>query len=135
MLQRVRYILADLGFYGLWGILAAFAALAAYQAYITLIYVGLLAVENPSTRPAGWNTSTIHGLGRFLVLVLGILWLLLVSFLEGYLREGTRQRQTLAADRPRSDSVEPLRARVLRTVLFIGALYGISYSVLFLLSR
>lgn len=121
MLQRVQHILATLGLYGLWGILAAFAALAAYQVYITLLFLGLLAVENPATRPAGWNTATIYGLSRFLVLVLGALWLLLVLFSEDYLREGARQRQ--------------LRARVLRLVLFIGAPYGISYGVLFLLSR
>jgi hypothetical protein len=121
MSQRVRDILAGLGVYGLWGILGALAVLAGIQIYITLLFVGLLVVQNPATRPPGWNTSTIHGLSRFLVLVLGGLWLLLVSFLEGYLREGKRLRR--------------LWARALRAALFIGALYGISYGVLFLLSR
>jgi len=99
---------------------AAFAALAAYQVYITLIFVALLMVENPATRPPGWNTATIYGLSRFLILVLGGLWLLLVLFLEGYLREGTWRQ---------------LWARVLRVALFIGALYGVCYALLSLLSK
>jgi hypothetical protein len=121
MSERVRGILIALGFYGLWGIVSAFAVLAAYQVYITLLFVGLLIVQNPATRPPGWNTMTIYGLGRFLILVLGGLWLLLVAFLEGYLREGIKLRR--------------LRVRVLRAILFLGALYGLSYGVLFLLSR
>jgi len=99
---------------------AAFAALAAYQVYITLIFVALLMVENPATRPPGWNTATIYGLSRFLILVLGGLWLLLVLFLEGYLREGTWRQ---------------LWARAWRVALFIGALYGVCYALLSLLSK
>ncbi len=121
MLQRVRPILENLGLFGLWVILAAFLVLAAYQVYATLIYVALLAVQNPATRPTGWNTGTIYGLSRFLILVLGSLWLLVVIFLRGYLSDGAMQRQ--------------LRSRVLRLLLFIGAIYGVSYGVLFLLSR
>lgn len=121
MLQRLWGILAGLGLYGLWGIWAAFVALTAYQVYVTLLFVGILAVQNPATRPPGWNTATIYGLSRFLILVLGGLWLLSVSFLEGYLREGQKLRQ--------------LRARVLRLALLIGALYGLSYGLLFLLSK
>jgi hypothetical protein len=121
MLQRVRGILSNLGFYALWGIVAAFAALAAYQVYITLLFVALLMVKNPATRPPGWNTATIYGLSRFLILVLGGLWLLLVLFLEGYLREGTRRRQ--------------FWARAWRVALSIGALYGVCYALLSLLSK
>ena len=114
----VRGILEGLGLYGLWGLLAALAALAAYQVHVTLIFFGILIVKNPATRPVGWSTATISGLSRFLVLVLGGLWLLLVGFLRNYLHEGRRLRR--------------LRSRVLRLLLFIGAIYGMSYGVLFL---
>jgi hypothetical protein len=121
MLQRVRPILENLGLLGLWAKLAAFLALAAYQVYITLIYAALLAVQNPATRPPGWNTKTIYGLERFLILVLGCFWLVVVIFLRGYLGDGAMQRR--------------LWSRVFYLLLFIGAIYGVSYGVLFLLSR
>ena len=119
MSERLRGILASLGFYGLWGILAAFAVLAAYQIYVTLIFVSLLLVQNPATHPPGWNTSTIYGLGRFLVLVLGAFWLVAIALVENYLREGMAQKK--------------LWPRALRVFLIIGALYGGSYISLFLL--
>ena len=121
MLQRVRGVLAGLGFYGLWGILSAGLVLAAYQVYGTLIFVGILMVENPTTRPAGWNTGTMTSLSRFLILVLGGTWLVAVSLLEGYLRDGSEQGQ--------------LRDHVIRFSLVIGGIVGVSYALLFLLSQ
>jgi hypothetical protein len=121
MLQRVRRLLVGLGFYALWGILAALLALAAYQVHVTLLAVGIWVVENPAIRPAGWNTATITGLSRFLILLLGGLWLLLVSLLESYLREGARRHQ--------------LRARVVRLMLLIGAVYVVSYAILLSFSK
>lgn len=121
MLQRVRRLLAGLGLYALWGVLSVLAAWAAYQVYATLLAVGIWMVEHPSIRPAGWNRATITGLSRFLILILGGLWLLLVSFLESYLREGTKQHQ--------------LRARVARLMLLIGAVYVVSYAILLLFSK
>ena len=121
MLQRVRRILAGLGLCALWVVLAAILAWAAYQVYATLLAVGLWMVEHPAIRPVGWNTATITGLSRFLILILGGLWLLLVSLLESYLREGSRQRR--------------LRARVVRLMLLIGAVYALSYAILLLFSK
>lgn len=121
MKERIQSILEDLGIYGLWVALGALAALAAYQLYGALLYVSLRVVDNPDLRPPGWNTSTIHGLSRFLVLVLGICWLLGVSFVIGYLKEAVGRHR--------------LWMRVMWLVLLIGAIYGISYGVLFLLSR
>ena len=121
MLRRARGVLEKLGLYGLWSILSTFAALAVYQAYVTLLYVGILAVQTPATRPPGWSTKTISGLSRFLVLVLGAIWLFLVSWGEGYLREGQEEGR--------------LRARVARAVVFIATLYGTSAGVLLLLSK
>ena len=69
MKRRVQDALEDLGIYALWVALSALAALTAYQVYGTLLYIGLLVVDNPKLRPPGWNTATIHGLSRFLVLL------------------------------------------------------------------
>jgi hypothetical protein len=112
--------MATLGFYALWALLAALLVLVAYQIYATLIFLGILLIENPATRPAGWNTGTMTALSRFLILVLGGTWLFVVSFLEGYLREASEQGQ--------------LRGRVVRLVLVIGGIFGVSYVLLFLLS-
>jgi hypothetical protein len=118
--KRVQGFLANLGFYSLWFGLAALGVLVAFQIHATLLFIGLRAVENPAVNRMGWNTSTIHGLSRFLYLVLGAIWLVCVSFLDGYLREGREQQR--------------LMARALRLVLVIGVLYGLSYGVLLLLA-
>jgi hypothetical protein len=117
--QRIGDALKDLGIYVLWVALSALAALTAYQAYGTLLYVGLLIVDSPNLRPPGWNTATIHGLSRFLVLVLGMCWLLAVSLMINYLREGVVQRR--------------LWRRVLWSVLSLGAVYCASYLALVIL--
>jgi hypothetical protein len=117
--KRMQETLESLGVFGLWVALGVLAALTAYQVYGTLLYVGLRMVENPNLRPPGWNTATIYGLSRFLLLVMGICWLLTVSFVVGYLKEGMALRR--------------LWRRVGWVVLSIGVVYGISYGVLVLL--
>jgi hypothetical protein len=116
----MRRVLKSLGFYALWAGLAALLVLTAYQIYATLIFLGILLIENPETRPAGWNTGTMTALSRFLILVLGGAWLFVVSYLEGYLREASEQGQ--------------LRNRVTRLVLIMIAIFGVSYILLLLLS-
>jgi hypothetical protein len=120
MAQRVRGVLAGLGFYGLWGTLSAGLVLVAYQVYATLIFIGILIVENPTTRPAGWNTGTMTALSRFLILVLGGTWLVAVSLLEGYLRDASEQGR--------------LRNSVIRLLFVMGGIVGFSIGLLFLLS-
>lgn len=120
MVQRFRGILEILGYYALWAILAALLVLALYQLHSTLLYIGLKMVENPSTRPAGWNTGTIHGLSRFLFLVLGAVWLVMVSLMERYLDQGREEGR--------------LWINVGRMLLIIGAIFGFSYVVVLPLS-
>lgn len=120
MFQRVRGIIATLGFYALWLIMAALFVLVAYQIYSTLILLGILLVENPTTRPAGWNTGTMTALSRFLILVLGGTWLVVISLLEGYLRDGSEQGR--------------LRDHAIRLLLVMGGVFGFSYALLLLLS-
>ncbi len=117
----LRNILEGLRFYGLWAALAALLAMAAYQVYVLLLYLGIWAVDTPAFRPTGWNSGTIYGLSRFLILVMGCLWLMAVSLLEHRLRKDTGERR--------------LRALVLRLLLGVGAFYALSYGVLLLLSR
>jgi len=77
-------------------------------------------VELPAVNKMGWNTSTIHGLGRFLYLVLGILWLLSVVWEESYLREAQRQHLLIN--------------RTIRISLILAAVFGSTYLLLLLLS-
>jgi hypothetical protein len=120
MSLRLKEIWSNLGIYGLWAGIAAIGVLAAFQLHATLVYVGLWAVENTIMGRIGWNTSTIQGLSRFLYLVVGALWLFLVAFLEGYLRDGQQGGR--------------LKGKVLRLLLAIGLLYGLSYGLLVLLA-
>ncbi len=84
----MRKLAKNVRFFGAWLFLSILGIVVAFQLRVTLLSMGLFAVKRPSLRPTGWNTSTIHGLDRFVILILGIAWLFMVVFLENYLREG-----------------------------------------------
>ena len=113
MEQQLRGLWKTFGHYIVWAILATLLALTLYQLHATLLFLGLKAVENPSTRPAGWNTDTIHGLGRFLFLVLGATWLVSMSLMESFLGQAQQEGR--------------LWALAGRLLLAIGAIYALSY--------
>lgn len=119
MPEKPGRFLALLEIYGSWFLLAALGVLAAFQWHVTLVYAGLRAVEYQVVNRMGWNSATIHGLSRFLILVLGIIWLSAVIFLEQHLREAHRRKQ--------------LRKQVIRLLLVTAVLYGLSYLLLLLL--
>jgi hypothetical protein len=119
MLKRIQPVLAPVGYIVFWLVLAVFATLTAFQIYGTLIAISLAVIKNPSLRPLGWSTNTIHALSRVFWLVLGILWLGWVMFTEGYLREGY-QRQLL-------------KNRALRLLIILGATYLLFFITPFLL--
>jgi hypothetical protein len=120
MLRLIRRTLTGVGLFCLWTILSALFALAAYQLYATLIFIGIRAIENPKTRPVGWNTATLSGLSKLLILVLGGVWLFVVSSLERYLRQGQQAHD--------------LRRRAGRLILCTAVVWGASYGLLLLLS-
>lgn len=88
----MRKLAKSVRLYGAWLFLSILGIVVAFQLRVTLLYMGLFVVKRPSLRPPGWNTSTIHGLDRFVILILGIIWLFMVAFLENYLREGFRNQ-------------------------------------------
>ena len=120
MEQQLRDYARTLGHYVLWAALAALLALVLYQLHAALVFVGLEAVENPSTRPAGWNTGTIHGLSRFLFLVLGAVWLVSVSLMERFLGQAQEEGR--------------LRRSVWRWLIVIGVIYAFGYLIVLPLS-
>ena len=120
MKERLQVVIDNIGVYGVWVLYAAFAGLTAFQLQATLIYIGLLIVENPDIRPIGWSTGTIVSINRILVLILGLLWLGVVVFAESYLRDGKSKNK--------------LANRALRIFASTGAVYLISYLLLVLLS-
>jgi hypothetical protein len=119
MMDR-RKVINYLGLYGVWIALMALAALAAFQIQTTLVYIGLLVVENPDLRPSGWTTNTITPLERLIILILGVFWLGLAMYSEPYLREGMQQKV--------------FRHRLIRLLVIILGIFGLSYGVLILLS-
>jgi len=119
-LSKSKQVGTWLGFYGLWLLLSTLWGVVAFQMQTTLLYLGILVVQTPEIRPAGWNTGTISGINRCTFLILGSLWLGLVVFTEKYLREGREENRLLA------------RAGLL--LLIIGGLYGGSVAMLYLLS-
>ena len=120
MSPRMQNLVEGIGFYLLWFVLSAGLALIAFQIHATIIYFSLKAVQLPALHAVGWNTYTIHGLGRFLTLTLGMVWLFLVTMLQGYLRDSVREKK--------------IKARVIRMALLLGGIYLMCVLMLFIFS-
>lgn len=120
MSQRMQSLFEGVGLYLLWAAMAAGMALVAFQIHTTLIYFSLKAVQQPALQRLGWNTYTIHGLGRFLTLILGIGWLFWVTMLQGYLRDWVREKK--------------IKARVIRWAFVLGGIYLVCVALLFIFS-
>jgi hypothetical protein len=120
MIKRMQPVFARIGYAVFWIGLAILATLTAFQAHGTLIAISLAVIENPSLRPYGWTTNTIHALSRVFWLILGILWLGWVTYTEGYLREGYQRKL--------------LRHRTIRLTITLAAIYAACLLIFFLLS-
>jgi hypothetical protein len=116
--RRFKDVGNTVGLYGLWALLAALFGALAYQLYAALLYVGVVMVENPTTRPTGWNTATLSGLSKLLILVLGAAWLMAVSLLERCLREGMAEHR--------------LTRRVCYLLLGVAVTWALSYGLILL---
>jgi hypothetical protein len=119
MTNRLQIVFQNFGVYLIWIGVAIMAAFTAFQLHATVLYVGILVVENPVLRPTGWNTGTVNALSRFTWLILGIIWLALVIFSESYLMDGVKGHT--------------LRRRATRLVILVAAVYGLNYLALVLL--
>lgn len=120
MFQRKQGLFEGVGLFGLWIILAILMALVAFQVHATLIFLGLKAVQYPAMHEVGWNTHTIHGLGRFLTLILGIVWLFFVTMLQESLRNAIRAKK--------------LKSLTLRVISILGGTYLVCIAILFIFS-
>lgn len=98
MTKRLNFR-TNLIIFGLWLVTAAVGVALALQIHTLLLTIGLVLIRTPALRPPGWNIYTLHGLSRFLYLVVGLFWLFAIMFLEGYLREAVERdllkKQTL----------------------------------------
>ncbi len=119
MLERIGSTLNRFSYLFVWLVFAILITLTLFQVYATVIAVSLVVIENPTLRPIGWNTSSVHGLGRLLWLILGIFWLGWVMFTEGYLREGRDQQL--------------LKRRTFRLLQIVGITYFVCTIMLYLL--
>jgi hypothetical protein len=90
---KSKNLALGLAFLGLTGLLALLYALAAFQLHALIVYLGILIVESPSLRPVGWNSSTIVGVNKCGIVILGMLWLGLVLFSHHYLKEALADHQ------------------------------------------
>ena len=120
MSQRIQHLFEDVRLYGLWLALAALMVLVAFQIHATLIFLGLKVVQQPAVNAAGWNTYTIHGLGRFLTLILGMVWLFSVTMLPNSLRDAIRAKK--------------LKLFIVRLACILAGIYFVCVATLFILS-
>ena len=118
--QRIQNLYEGIGVSLLWIALVVGMVLVAFQIHTTLIYFALKAVQLPALHALGWNTHTIHGLGRFLTLILGMAWLFLVTMLQSYLRDSVREKK--------------IKTRVVRLAFVLGSIYLFCVTVLFIFS-
>ena len=106
--------------YAVWGILSILWIIVAFQVQAALLSIGLIMVQYPALTPLGWSSSTIHGLNRLIIFVVGSLWLGIVIYTEQYLREGCEDGQ--------------LFERVKQSLFAIGGTYLTCGVLMYLLS-
>lgn len=81
--------------YGLSIVLAILWAIAAFQLQSLLIYIGIIIVQTPALTPPGWSNSTIVGLSKCTVLILGIFWLGLSLYTHNALSQAQEDHRLL----------------------------------------
>lgn len=116
---KSKHLALGAAIYGLTGLMALLWALAAFQLQALFVYLGILIVQTPSLTPTGWNSSTIVGLNKCGILILGMLWLGLVLFTHHHLTEALADQQLLA--------------KAGRMALIIIGIYAFSAIILYLL--
>jgi len=114
MLERLKSVFSNIGYFVFWVILAILAGVLIFQLHATLIAISISIIKNPSLRLPGWSMDTTYGL------ILGIFWLGWVMFTEGFLREGKNHKR--------------LMKRSLLLLVVVGVIYGLSYLLLLLLA-
>jgi len=120
MLERLKSVFSNIGYFVFWVILAILAGVLIFQLHATLIAISISIIKNPSLRLPGWSMDTTYGLSRVFWLILGIFWLGWVMFTEGFLREGKNHKR--------------LMKRSLLLLVVVGVIYGLSYLLLLLLA-
>ena len=108
----------EITLYIVWGLVAILWTLTAFQVRAALLALSLVIIQTPALSPYGWNTSTLHGLNRLFVLIIGALWLGTVMFSQNYLREALEEQAFLP--------------KLKRLLLVIGATYLISGALSYL---
>lgn len=78
--------------YIVWAFVSILWTITAFQVRAALLALSLLLIQTPALLPYGWSTSTLHGLNRLFVLIIGALWLGLIIFSEDYLREALEEQ-------------------------------------------
>jgi len=120
MTRRMQIVFDNIGIYGLWLLFAVFTGYAAFQLRATIYFLATLVLENPEIRPNYWTSGTVISLDRLVVVLLGILWLGVIIFSEGYFREAQENQE--------------LRSRSFKAFGILGGLVLGSYLVLLLFS-
>ena len=120
--QNLRLIFNRVGafvaLYGLWLIVVLLWTVLSFYLHRTLLVVGLGVIQTPSLRPTGWSTDTLTGIDRCGYLILGAVWLGMVLYTEGYLREGMEEGTLLV--------------RTGRLLMIIITLFGLGFGLTFL---
>lgn len=115
--SRLSYKM-EIALYMVWALVAILCTITAFQVQAALLSLSLLIIQTPALLPYGWSTSTLHGLNRLFVLIIGALWLGVIMFSQDYLREALEEQTFLA--------------KLKRLLLIIGATYLISGGLAYL---
>ena len=104
----VATILRYLGYLILWLFLSAIAGLLAWSLRTNLFDLGIW---------LGWNPWLVRGVDRWGLFVLGLLWIIYIFGVEGYLRTAVAQKRLWS----KASSV------LISTLIFLAISYGLQF--------
>ncbi len=91
-----KSIFLSIQYFGLWGVTAVLLIPTLLQVKALILYTSLLMIESESFRPPGWNTGTLTGVDKCTTFLGIVIWLIVVMFAEGHLRESIAQGKFLS---------------------------------------
>ena len=87
MVQQIDRLPFWLKYFLLWLIVMALIVYLGFVTHDTIVLFGLWAVKNPAIFLPGWHTKTTNGFSRFVWFVIGIVWMVGMTWYSESLRD------------------------------------------------
>lgn len=87
MVQQIDRLPFWLKYFLLWLVVMAIVVYLGFVTHDTIVLFGLWMVKNPAILLPGWHTKTTNGFSRFVWLMVGVVWMIGITWYSESLRD------------------------------------------------